>query len=45
MDSLFMILDDNFLITIIYLRENNVPSLTLKFQSVDNIINILDKIN
>lgn len=40
MDSLFMILDDNFLITIIYLRENNVPSLTLKFQSVDYIINI-----
>lgn len=40
MDSLFMILDENFLITIIYLRENNVPSLTLKFQSVDNIINI-----
>lgn len=40
MDSLFMILDENFLITIIYLRENNVPSLTLKFQSVDYIINI-----
>lgn len=40
MDSLFMVLDDNFLITIIYLRENNVPSLTLKFQSVDYIINI-----
>lgn len=40
MDSLFMILDDNFLITIIYLRENTVPSLTLKFQSVDYIIKI-----